>query len=187
MSAIPGRAIACTPSCCRAWPTTPGPSRARRRATSPTSRPGAGEGRGLLEALAGARRRRGHRRRPGVLPAADDRRGRRPPRRAPRSGRRQRPASAARGRPGLPDRVLVSRAPAEDPARATSTTFPRTNPLAGVRLPPAPDAGRGAGPLAGGAAGAPHRRRAARSRACRSITTSRRSRRGAGPRRGRPG
>ena len=100
-----------------------------------------------------------------------------------RSGRRQRPASAARGRPGLPDRVLVSRAPAEDPAGATSTTSRWPNPLAGVRLPPAPALDAVLSRWPRGAAGAPRRRGATRSRACRSITTSRRSRRGAGPRR----
>ena len=55
---------------------------------------------------------------------------------------------------------------------------PRPDPLAGVRLPPAPDAGGGAGALAGGAAGAPHRRRR------RAREPADRSRRRAGPARG---
>ena len=184
MSAIPGRATACTPSSCRAWPTTPGPSPARRRATSPTSRPAPGEGRGLLEALAAN----------AAAVVTDD---------APvfflprmiaaaagrldvraRSGRRQRPASAARGRPRLPDRVLVSRAPAEDPAGATSTTSRGRIrwPASACRRRPTLDAVLA--PLAGGAAGAPHRRRG------RARGPADRSRRragpgdGAGPRRG---
>ncbi len=146
----------------------------------------AGEGRGLLETLAGN----------AAAVITDDAPVSFVPRmiaaaagraRRPRgSGRRQRPASAARGRPRLPDRVLVSRASAEDPPASPRR---RSSNASARRHPPAAPAhaGRGAGPLAGGAAGAPHRRRG------RARGPADRSRRragpgdGVGPRRGRPG
>ncbi len=67
---------------------------------------------------------------------------------------------------------------------------PRPDPLAGVRLPSAPDAGDGAGTLAGAVAGAPHRcRRRAREPADRPRRRAGpgagRGRSGAGPARGR--
>ena len=107
--------------------------RARRR-------PGAARGAG------GGCRRRRHRRRPVLLPAADDCRSGRPPRRAGRGRRRQRPAPAARRRPRLPDGVLVSRPPAEGRCGGTSTTCrsPTRWPASACRRRPALDAVTGA-------------------------------------------
>ena len=133
---------------------------------------------------AGGRRRcRRHRRRPGLLPAADGRRSGRPPRRPPRGRRRQRRSTRCAPSTGCSPTAFSYRAHLQKvAARGTSTTSrsPIRWPASACRRRPALDAVLARWREA--PRGAADRRPRPRSRVCRSITASRRWRRGAAPR-----